>query len=77
MQGKMPSPNTVTGKIYRYIFKELEEHPEGIRWVDLNDRILKKYPDFHPKTINGCIWKLTQLFPEEVHKPEKGLFQLK
>jgi len=39
--------------------------------------IQKAYPDFHPKTINGCVWKLVEKFPEKVYKPEKGLFMLR
>jgi hypothetical protein len=33
------------------------------------------YPDFHPKTINGTVWKLVENNPSEVYKPEKGLFK--
>jgi hypothetical protein len=28
--------------------------------------IEEAYPDFHPKTINGCVWKLIQLYPEKI-----------
>ena len=69
------NPNTITGQINLYIFQLLEENPEGVQWKDLNRQIAKKYPDFHPKTINGCVWKITHLFPDKVHKPEKGLFK--
>lgn len=70
------NPNTITGQIYLTIFELLEEQPEGIQWTELNRRIEKRHPDFHPKTINGCVWKLIEKFPDKVHKPEKGLFQL-
>jgi hypothetical protein len=30
----------------------------------------------HPKTVNGCIWKLVEKFPDKVYKPSKGLFRL-
>ena len=39
--------------------------------------IQEAFPDFHPKTINGCVWKLVDNFPDKVYKPEKGLFKLK
>ncbi len=70
------NPNTITGQIYLTIFKLLEEQPKGIQWTELNRQIQARHPDFHPKTINGCVWKLIEKFPERVHKPEKGLFQL-
>ena len=70
------NPNTITGQIYLTIFELLNEQPDGIQWTELNRRIEERHPDFHPKTINGCVWKLIEKFPDKVHKPEKGLFQL-
>lgn len=67
---------TITGQINDKALQLLDENPEGIRWVDLISMIKKEYPTFHPKTINGCIWKLVQKYPNEVYKPEKGLFRL-
>jgi len=71
------NPNTITGKIYLTIFDLLEKYPEGLRWTQLNKMIEEVHPDFHPKSINGCVWKLIQKFPDRVEKPEKGLFKLK
>ena len=71
------NPNTITGKIYLTIFDLLEKFPEGLQWTQLNKMIEEAHPDFHPKTINGCVWKLIQKFPDCVEKPEKGLFKLK
>ena len=68
---------TITGRIYTTIFELLEAHPEGVRWTDLLKLIEKSDPNLHPKTINGCVWKLTEKYPNEVYKPEKGLFRLK
>jgi hypothetical protein len=65
------NPNTITGKIYLTIFDLLEKYPEGLRWTQLNKMIEEVHPDFHPKTINGCVWKLIQKFPDRVEKPEK------
>ena len=70
------NPNTITGKIYLKIFELLEAKPDGIRWKDLQLLIEKSYPEFHPKTINGCIWQLTNKFPDKVIKPSRGLFIL-
>jgi hypothetical protein len=70
-------PTTITGTIYATIFELLEQHPEGIRWVDLNRMIAETNPSLHPKTINGCVWKLIEKYPNDVYKPSKGLFCLK
>ena len=69
-------PNTITGRIYAKTLELLEENPEGIRWKDLNEAIQKSYPDFHPKTINGSLWKLIDKFPDKVYKPSRGVFRL-
>lgn len=70
------STSTITGRIYEKIFELLEENPKGVRWVDLLAEIKSSDSTFHPKTINGCVWKLIQKYPDKVYKPEKGLFRL-
>jgi hypothetical protein len=69
--------NTKTGRIYAAAFDILEKSPEGMRWSELNKRIEKLHPDLHPKTINGCVWKLPEKFPNQVYKPKRGIFKLK
>lgn len=69
--------NTVTGTIYTIIFKILNENPEGVRWTELLKLIEQTDKSLHPKTINGCVWKLVERYPDQVFKPEKGLFKLK
>ncbi len=69
------NPATITGRINSKALALLDDAPEGIRWVDLS-RLLKEHdPTFHPKTINGCVWRLVENFPDRVYKPEKGLFR--
>jgi len=68
--------STATGRINAKAFELLEQNPEGIRWTDLISKIKESDAGLHPKTINGCIWKLTEKFPDKVYKPSKGLFQL-
>lgn len=70
------NPNSTTGKINQKAIDLLKEHPEGIRWSEMLKLIQSAYPDFHPKTINGVVWKLVENNPNEVYKPEKGLFML-
>ena len=66
----------VTERIYAKAFELLEQHPDGLRWSDLVDNIMSSSPDFHPKTVNGCVWKIIERFPDKVYKPYKGLFRL-
>ena len=66
----------VTERIYAKAFELLEQHPEGLRFSELRSRIEASDHNFHPKTVNGCVWKLVQRFPEKVYKPSKGLFRL-
>lgn len=71
-----PYPKAITGQIYLTIFKLLDNNPEGIRWSELLEKINEVHPDFHPKTVNGCVWKLIEKYPDRVYKPEKGVFRL-
>ena len=66
----------VTERIEATALKLLAEHPEDLRWAELNKRIEETDPAFHPKTVNGCVWKLVERYPDRVHKPSKGLFRL-
>ena len=70
------TPIKVTHLINAKVFELLEKHPEGLRWVDLRKEIQSSDPSFHPKTVNGCIWKLTENFPDKIYKPSKGVFRL-
>lgn len=67
---------TITGRIYAKSLELLEAHPEGLRWSELISKIIESDRSFHPKTVNGCVWKLTERFPDKVFKPSKGLFRL-
>lgn len=69
-------PTTITGRIYAEAFRLLEQHPEGLRWSELLAGIEESDPTFHPKTVNGCVWKLVEKYPDKVYKPSKGLFRL-
>lgn len=71
----MPKP--ITHQINETALRLLKQHPEGLRTGELKKLIEKKHPDFHPKTINGCVWLLHEKFSDQVYKPERGLFKLK
>jgi len=72
----MSEPTTITERIYKKIFELLEQNPDGVRWSELLSKIEQSDPKFHPKTVNGCVWKLTEKYPDKVYKPSKGLFRL-
>ena len=68
--------STVTQRINAKAIALLEQHPEGLRWSELLSKIKASDHNFHPKTVNGCVWKLVERFPDKVYKPSKGLFRL-
>lgn len=70
----MQSP--VTHRINAKALELLQQHPEGLRWSELLVGIKESDHTFHPKTVNGCVWKLVEKFPDKVYKPSKGLFRL-
>jgi len=69
--------STITGQINKLIFKLLKKNPQGLHWSELLKKIKESNPKFHPKTVNGCVWKLLEKFPDKVYKPSRGLFRLR
>ena len=67
---------SVTARINVKALELLEQNPEGLRWVDLNKKIIESDKTLHPKTVNGSVWKLVEKFPDLVYKPSKGVFRL-
>jgi hypothetical protein len=67
---------TITGRINETALQLLDAHPEGLRWSELLSKIHAAEPGLHPKTVNGCVWKLVEKFPDRVYKPAKGVFRL-
>lgn len=67
---------TITGRINAKALTLLEQHPEGLRFTVLRSLIEASDRSFHPKTVNGCVWKLVEKFPDKVYKPSRGLFRL-
>lgn len=67
---------TATERINMKALELLEQNPEGLRTTELRSKIEASDPSFHPKTVNGTVWKLPEKFPDQVYKPEKGLFRL-
>ena len=68
--------STATGRINAKALELLEQYPEGLSWTELRKQIEASDRIFHPKTVNGCVWKLTEKYPDKVYKPSKGFFRL-
>lgn len=66
----------LTEQITNIALELLEKHPEGIRSTELKKMIEETNSTFHPKTVNGIVWKLPEKFPDKVFKPERGLYKL-
>lgn len=66
----------LTERINATAFELLEKHPQGLRWSELLSMIEASDSSFHPKTVNGCIWKLVERFPDRIYKPSRGVFRL-
>lgn len=71
-----PKGVKVTHLIYEKALELLEQNPEGLGWTELLTKIIESDKTLHPKTVNGCVWKLIERYPEKVYKPAKGLFRL-
>jgi hypothetical protein len=78
---KTPEPSKqspkVTERINARAFELLEKHPEGLRWSELLSKIEASDPTYHPKTVNGCVWKLVENYPDRIYKPSRGVFRLR
>lgn len=66
----------VTERINATALELLDQNPEGLRWTDLRTTIEESDPGFHPKTVNGCVWKLVEKYPDRVYRNSEGLFRL-
>jgi hypothetical protein len=53
----------------------VKDSPEGIRYGQLLTQILDRHPATPPKTVQSAVWNLDAHFPDEIHKPSRGLFK--
>jgi hypothetical protein len=53
----------------------IADNPGGIRYSVLRDWVAKQHPETPKNTIVGAIWNLDALFPNEISKPDRGLFK--
>ncbi len=52
----------------------ISENPGGIRYGQLVERIFQESPETPRNTIQGSVYNLDSLFPNEIAKPSRGLF---
>ena len=76
MEDSKVASSTITGRINATALDLLEKYSDGLRWTDMLSKIKESDLTLHPKTINGCVWKLVEKYPDKVYKPAKGLFRL-
>ena len=67
---------SITEQIRQIALETLANRPEGIRYSDLKREILKVNSSFNPNTINGATWDLEATYPDEIYKPDRGVFRL-
>jgi len=53
----------------------IADNPGGIRYSVLIDKILQQNPETPRNTVNGAVWNLDSVFPNEIVKPSRGLFK--
>lgn len=53
----------------------IASHPGGIRYRDLRKMLQEQNPAWNHHTIEGSIWDLDAVFPNEIAKPSRGVFQ--
>jgi len=49
--------------------------PEGINYTVLVKEICQQSPETPQNTVRGAVYKLQQLFPKEISKPDRGFFK--
>lgn len=66
----------VTERIKTKAFELLEQFPDGLRFSELQAKILESDNSFKQNTVNGSIWNLDIAYSDKVYKPSRGLFRL-
>lgn len=52
----------------------IEAAPEGVRFIDLRDRVLRKLPDVNRNTLSGALHNFRNNLPEGVVRPVRGFY---
>jgi hypothetical protein len=54
----------------------LGQAPEGLRWSALVKKVETELPEMAENTIQGSLWNLDVVRPNDVYKPARGHWQL-
>lgn len=54
----------------------LDSFPNGLRYKDLNKKIIEHNPSFNYNTVRTATWDLDVKEPSKVYKPDRGIFKL-
>lgn len=52
----------------------IEGSPEGVRYIDLRELVLKKVPGMNTNTLSGALNRFRNNLPEGIVRPVRGLF---
>ena len=54
----------------------LDGHPNGLRYTELNKKIIERNPKFNYNTVRTATWDLDVKESDKVYKPDRGIFKL-
>jgi hypothetical protein len=52
----------------------IQASPQGVRFVDLKDQVLKKIPDLNRNTLSGALNRYRNHLPEDIIRPVRGFY---
>lgn len=52
----------------------IEASADGVRYIDLKERVLKKVPDMNKNTLSGALNRFRNHLPDGIIRPVRGLF---
>src|SRR5437867_2427026 len=55
----------------------VEGSRKGVRYSELMTRLAEAFPQIPKNTIAGSVWNHDAIFPTQVYKPARGVFQSK
>jgi hypothetical protein len=71
---KTPADELITERIKNLAKEIIKSRPGGIRYTELKEEVVRLLPGVNPLTVGGRLPKLPEDFPDEISKPERGLF---
>jgi hypothetical protein len=63
-------------QIISKVLEILKQDPQGVRYSEIIKKVQAALPGMSENTIHGTVWDLHLERPNEVYKPERGLFRL-